>query len=140
MTAPDQTGARQSTASQMADAGFLLALVFVTLFVTTFVLADEGGTSTGAARVTAIEDLPITPAEKAQFAKMADREMVDATTVSAMVAANDPRDDKYSINWVALAGTVGLAALYLSFVYRTSFKEYQEIVRARFGPPERSSQ
>ena len=140
MATLDQDEARQSTASQMADAGFLLALVFVTLFVTTFVLADDGGSSAGDAEAVAIEDLPISAAEKAQFQKMEDLEMVDAATVSAAVDANAPQDDKYSFSWIALAGTIGLAALYLGFVYRMSFKEYKEVVRARFGPPQRGSQ
>jgi hypothetical protein len=140
MTTPRESLPRQSMGSQMADAGFLLALLFVTLFVTTFVFADDAATSTGAGTETAaINELPISDAEKSQFAEMEELEMADAESVAAAVEANAPRDDKYSFSWLALLGTVSLALAYLAFVYLMSFKEYREVVRARFGPPERSS-
>ena len=140
MTQPRETLPRQSVGSQMADAGFLLALLFITLFVTTFVFADDAATSTGTSSDTvAINDLPIPQAEKDQFAEMEDLEMVDATSVAAAVQANTPRGDKYSFSWLALLGTVALALAYLAFVYLMSFKEFREVVRARFGPPEGGS-
>lgn len=140
MNQPRETLPRQSMASQMADAGFLLALLFITLFVTTFVFADDAATSTDTGDGTvAISELPIPNAEKGQFAEMQDLEMVDADSVAAAVDANTPRNDKYSFSWLALAGTVALALAYLAFVYLMSFKEFREVVRARFGPPERSS-
>ncbi len=140
MTTPRESLPRQSMGSQMADAGFLLALLFVTLFVTTFVFADDAATSTGAGTETAaINELPISDAEKSQFAEMEELEMADAESVAAAVEANAPRDAKYSFSWLALLGTVSLALAYLAFVYLMSFKEYREVVRARFGPPERSS-
>jgi hypothetical protein len=129
----------QSRGSQMADAAFLLALLFLTLFVTTYVFTDQGGDGAGSdTTVTAIEELPISEAEKGQFLRMEELEMVDAETVAASVGANAPSEDKYSFSWTALLGTVSLALLYLGFVYAMSFKEYREVVRARFGPPERS--
>jgi hypothetical protein len=141
MTEPRQTLPRQSMGSQMADAGFLLALLFITLFVTTFVFADDAATSTETDTGTvAISDLPVPQAEKDQFTEMEDLEMVDAESVAAAVDANAPRDDKYSFSWLALLGTVALALAYLAFVYLMSFKEFREVVRARFGPPERSLQ
>lgn len=140
MTQPRETLPRQSMGSQMADAGFLLALLFITLFVTTFVFADDAATSTDTGSGTvAINELPISNAEKDQFAQMEDLEMVDADSVAASVDANTPRDDKYSFSWLALVGTVALALAYLAFVYLMSFKEFREVVRARFGPPEGSS-
>ena len=128
----------QSRGSQMADAAFLMALLFVTLFATTYVFSDDvaGGGSTG--EVTAIEELPISQAEKTQFLEMEEQGMVDAETVAASVEANRPSDDRYSFSWLALLGTVALALAYLGFVYLMSFKEYREVVRARFGPPKRS--
>jgi hypothetical protein len=123
----------------MADAGFLLALLFVTLFVTTFVLADDAATSSATGTETAaINEQPIPDVEKAQFAEMEELDMVDAETVAAAVEANAPSDDKYSFSWLALLGTIALAVAYLAFVYLMSFKEFREVVRARFGPPERS--
>lgn len=125
---------RQPMRSQMADAGFLLALLFVTLFVSTFVLAGDGGSDAGDARVTPIAELPISSAEKRQFQVMVDQGLTDEATVSQSVADNAPRDDKYEFSWLALIGTVALAGAYLAFVYRTSSIEYREVVRARFDP------
>lgn len=128
---------RQPHASQIADAGFLLALVFLSLFLTTFVLADDGASGGPASvEVAAIADLPISEAEKAQFVKMEEAGMVDAEAVAAAVDANQPSDDKYSFSWLALGGTVALALAYLVFVYAMSFKEYREVVGAKFGPAE----
>ena len=138
MTQPRETLPRQSMGSQMADAGFLIALLFLTLFVTTFVFADDAATSTDSGSGVAINELPITDAEREQFTEMEDLEMVDADSVAAAVEANSPSDDKYSFSWLALIGTVALALAYLAFVYLVSFKEFREVVRARFGPPERS--
>ena len=140
MTQPRETLPRQSMGSQMADAGFLLALLFITLFVTTFVFADDAATTSGTSSDTvAINELAIPQAERDQFTKMEDLEMVDAATVAASVEANTPREDKYSFNWLALMGTVALALAYLGFVYLMPFKEFREVIRARFGPPERSA-
>ena len=128
----------QSRGSQMADAAFLVALLFLTLFVTTFVLADDAASGGAAStEVTAIEDLPISDAEKEQFGEMAELEMVDDETVAASVEANSPSSGRYTFSWLALAGTVLLALAYLVFVYAMSLKEYREVVKARFGPPER---
>jgi hypothetical protein len=139
MTQPRETLPRQSMGSQMADAGFLIALLFITLFVTTFVFADDAATSTDSgSEAVAISELPITDAERQQFTEMEDLEMVDADSVAAAVEANSPSEDKYSFSWLALIGTVALALAYLAFVYLVSFKELREVVRARFGPPERS--
>lgn len=139
MTTPRETLPRQSMGSQMADAGFLLALLFVTLFVTTFVLADDAATSSDTGTETAaIREQPIPDVENSQFTEMEELEMVDAESVAAAVEANAPSDDKYSFSWLALLGTIALAVAYLAFVYLMSFKEFREVVRARFGPPERS--
>lgn len=129
----------QSRGSQMADAAFLLVLLFVTLFVTTYVFADDGaagGASTS--ETAAIEDLPISETEKSQFLEMEELGMVDAEAVAASVEANTPTEGKYSFSWIALLATVALALFYLVFVYAMSFREYREVVRARFGPPEGS--
>ena len=140
MSQQRETLPRQSMGSQMADAGFLIALLFITLFVTTFVFADDAATSTETSNGdVAINELPITNAESEQFTEMEELEMVDATSVAAAVEANTPSEDKYSFSWLALVGTVALALAYLAFVYLMSFKEFREVVRARFGPPERSS-
>lgn len=125
---------RQSKRSQFIDAATLLALLFLTLFVTTFVLAEEETTDSAAAKPISQQD--ISAAEKRQYQVMKDEGLVDDTTVSTLVKDNAPRDDKYSVSWPLLGGTVGLAVLYLGFVYSTSFREYREVVAARFGREE----
>lgn len=131
-TGPRGTPPRQSRGSQFVDAAFLLALLFVTLFVTTFVLAeDSAGDDT--AEPTPIAQLDISDAEKRQFETMKAEGMVDDSTVSDLVAANAPSDDRYTIAWGSLIGTVALAVVYLGFVYATSFREYREVIAARFG-------
>jgi len=123
----------------MADAAFLLVLLFVTLFVTTYVFADGGAAGGGSTSETAaIEDLPISETEKSQFLEMEELGMVDVETVAASVEANTPTEGKYAFSWIALLATVALALFYLVFVYAMSFREYREVVRARFGPSEGS--
>lgn len=135
--APRTTPPRQSRGSQFVDAAFLLALLFVTLFVTTFVLAEDP-VGTGETEVVPIAQLDISDAEKQQFETMKAEGMVDDATASALVEANAPRDDKYAIAWGSLIGTVVLALLYLGFVYAASFREYREVVAARFGRGDKS--
>lgn len=123
---------RQSRGSQFADAAFLLALLFVTLFVTTFVLADDPASSSET-EVVPITQLDISEAERRQFEAMKAEGIVDDATASALVETHAASDDKYSIAWGPLLGTIALAVLYLGFVYATSFREYREVVAARFG-------
>ena len=131
-TTPRPAPPRQSRGSQFVDAAFLLALLFVTLFVTTFVLADDPADASKT-DVVPVSQLDISEAEKRQFETMKAEGLVDDATASELVAANAPSDDKYQIAWGALFGTVGLAVLYLGFVYAASFREYREVVAARFG-------
>lgn len=126
---------RQSHASQLADAAFLMALLFGTLFVTTFVFADDG-TTTATQQTSSIENLPISDAEKQQYHTMVAHEMIDEAGVQAAVEANQPGADKYDFSWLALILTVAIAALYLGFVYRMSFSEYRDVIASRFGTDE----
>jgi hypothetical protein len=139
MTSTHTFRSGQSHGSQMVDAVFLLALLFVTLFLTTYVFADDGASGAAETQVVPISELPISAGEKRQFTKMQEQGMVDAQTVAAAVGANAPQEGKYTFSGLALLGTVALAVLYLGFVYLMSFREYREVVRARFGPRERSS-
>lgn len=122
---------RQSKRSQFVDAATLLALLFLTLFVTTFVLTEEEAADDAAPKPIAQQD--ISDAQKKQYELMKGEGMVDDATVATLVKDNAPSNDKYSVSWPLLGGTVGLAVLYLGFVYTTSFREYREVVAARFG-------
>jgi len=128
---------RQGKGGQFADAATVLVLLFATLFVTTFVFAEgEGGGDD--TEVTPISQLDISEAEKEQFELMKTEGMVDDETVASLVEANAPDENKYKIEWLPLIGIVGLAALYLAFVYAMSFREYREVIATRFGQGDKS--
>ncbi|MDF2976776.1 MAG: hypothetical protein K0S40_1504 [Actinomycetospora sp.] len=136
--APAATGApaayrppQQSVRGQLLDAVVVLALIFVTLFATTY-LTEAAETPTVDARPLA--ELPLTPGERVQYQKMIDSGTADLATIAAAVEANQASDDKYDIDVLALVGTALLLALYLGFVYRTSIREYREVIDEKFGP------
>ncbi|MEJ2885737.1 hypothetical protein [Actinomycetospora aeridis] len=122
---------KQSVGGQLLDALVILALIFVTLFATTYITSAEDETTT---ETRPLAELPLTPGERTQYQKMIDAGVADLPTISAGVEANQPADDKYEIDVLALLGTIVLLALYLGFVYRASFREYREVVEERFGP------
>ncbi|MHC1559991.1 hypothetical protein ACR9E3_13625 [Actinomycetospora sp. C-140] len=122
---------RQSVRGQLLDAVVVLALIFVTLFATTYISGSEDETQT---QTRPLAELPVTPGERTQYQKMIDTGVADLPTISAGVEANQPSADKYDIDVLALLGTVVLLALYLGFVYRVSFREYREVVEEKFGP------
>jgi len=122
---------RQSAAGQFRDSVIILALVFVVLFGVTF--AVENTTAGGEGETpTALADLPITAAEREQYAVMIDRGVIDLEGVNTAVATHYERDDKYEINWGLLALTIASILIYLTVVVRMSLKEYREVVRERF--------
>lgn len=124
---------QQSVRGQLLDAAVVLALIFVTLFATTY-LTEAAETPSGDPRPLA--ELPLTPGERAQYQKMIDSGTADLATITASVEANQPSADKYDIDVLALVGTAVLLAVYLGFVYRVSFREYREVVDEKFGPSE----
>lgn len=122
---------QQSVGGQLLDAVVVLALIFVTLFATTYITSAEDEAATPARP---LAEQPLTPGERTQYQKMIDAGVADEATLAAGVEANQPADDKYEIDVLALLGTVVLLGLYLGFVYRVSFREYREVVEERFGP------
>lgn len=127
---------RQSMRGQLLDAVVILALLFGTLFVTTYVAASQGGGG-GAAEDSEprpLAELPITDAERQRFGTLIDNGTMDLAAVNAAVEANQASADRYSINFLALAATVIVIVGYLAFVYRVSFKEYKEVIEEKFGP------
>jgi hypothetical protein len=133
MTSTTSGVPRQTKSMQFVDAATLIVLLFATLFATTFLFAPEvAGPSEATA--TPISELNISEAEKRQFELMKTIGMVDDETVAALTEANAPSDDKYKIEWLPLIGLIGLAAVYLGFVYVASFREYREVIEMRFGP------
>lgn len=137
MTSTTSGALRQTKAGQFVDAATLIALLFITLFVTTFVFAQEDE-APSTAETTSISQLNISQAEKQQFELMKAQGMVDDETVAELTKANAPNDNKYTIEWLPLIGMIALAAAYLAFVYFMSFREYREVIAARFGPGEKS--
>lgn len=133
---PNYEPPRQSRRGQLIDAGFILALIFVTLFVTTFVTQqEEAASDTGSTGKTVpLAQLPITDTERQQYQKMIDAGATDLATINSSVEANQAGADKYDFSVVALLGTVVLLGGYLAFVYRTSFREYREVIDEKFGP------
>jgi hypothetical protein len=127
---------KQSGRGQLVDSVIILALLMVVLFGVTYFVQSTASTSDVKDRP--IAELPITPAEKAQFQKLIDEDVTDLAGVNQQVADNRarPGSDQYPIGVVALIATVVVIAVYLVFVYVMSFKEYREVVRERFGPPE----
>ncbi|GAA1798603.1 hypothetical protein HC028_13625 [Planosporangium flavigriseum] len=128
---------KQSRRGQLIDAATMLALIFVTLFVTTFIVRFEAGNTasgTKSSPVKQLSELPLSDAERAQYQKMIDAEMVDLTSVNASVAAKQSASEKYRFSVLALLGTIVLLVGYLTFVYRTSLHEYREVIAEKFGP------
>jgi hypothetical protein len=125
---------KQSGRGQVVDSLIIMVLLFAVLFGVTYYV--QSSTSAGEEENTPIAELPITPAEKQQYQRMIDKEIVDLPTVNAQVAASykRPGSDKYPISLWKLALTIAVIGGYLVFVYTVSFKEYREVVRERFGP------
>ena len=131
---------RQSLRGQLVDAVFILALLFATLFVSTYVLSLQagGGAGGGGGQPRPVSELPISSAEKQQFQKMIDAGMVDLQAVNDSVAANRASVDKYAFSVLSLVVTAAIIVAYMVFVYRLSFKEYREVIEEKFGPSETS--
>ncbi len=125
---------RQTLRGQLTDAATILVLIFATLFVTTYLSGEDSDDATDAPQVQQVSDLPVTPGERVQYQKMIDSGTADLPTIASGVAANQPNPDEYDIDVWALVGTALLLAVYLCFVYRVSFREYQEVIDEKFGP------
>lgn len=136
MTAPGRVAyepPQQSMRGQLLDAMTILALIFATLFVTTY-LTTADGTDDATTSPPALSALPLTEGERTQYQKMIDTGTADQATIASAVATNRPDENKYEIDVLALLGTAALLAVYLGFVYRTSLREYREVVEEKFGP------
>jgi hypothetical protein len=119
------------------DAAILLVLLFVTLFVTTLVMQYEEAQAESAAapvKTVRLAELPITPAEREQYRKMIDAGVTTLPAVNTAVAENRAGSDKYDIDVGVLLGTVLLLTGYLGFVYRSSLREYREVIEEKYGP------
>jgi hypothetical protein len=126
---------KQSGRGQFVDSVIILALLMVVLFGVTYFVQSTASSSDVKPRP--ISELPITPAEKAQFQKLIDQDVTDLAGVNQQVADNRarPGSEQYPIGIIALIATVLVIGVYLVFVYVVSFKEYREVIRERFGPP-----
>jgi hypothetical protein len=124
----------QSRRSQLIDAATILVLIFATLFGTTYLVEESSSTTATSDSSRPVANLPVNNTERAQYERLISSETTDLATVNAAVDSTQNQSDKYEINIWALLGTAALLALYLGFVYRTSFKEYREVIEERFGP------
>ncbi|WP_214366825.1 hypothetical protein [Pseudonocardia sp. H11422] len=125
----------QSKRGQLIDAATVLVLIFATLFATTFLVQESQTADTPAGEPTRqLDELPITAAERAQFEKLIESGTADLPAVTAAVDASQGDSGKYDFRVPALIGTAALLAIYLTFVYRTSFREYREVIEEKFGP------
>jgi hypothetical protein len=127
---------KQSGRGQLVDSVIMLALLMVVLFgVTYFVQATA---SSSEVEVRPLAQLPITPAEKAQFQTLIDQDVTDLEGVNQQVADNQakPGSEQYPIGVLALIATIVVIGVYLTFVYVVSFKQYRDVIRERFGPAE----
>lgn len=127
----------QSTRGQLIDAATILVLIFATLFVTTYFVQDTTIAASDAAASRPVAAMPVNDTERAQYQELIASGTTDLATVNAAVDATKNNQDKYEIDVLALLGTAALLAVYLGFVYRTSFKEYREVIEERFGSSER---
>lgn len=127
---------KQSGRGQFIDSVIMLALLMVVLFGVTYFV--QSSTSTSDVKVRPIAQLPITAAEKAQFQKLIDQDVTDLAGVNQQVADNRarPGSEQYPIGVIALIATVVVIGVYLAFVYILSFRQYRDVIRERFGPPE----
>lgn len=127
---------KQSGRGQLVDSVIILALLMVVLFGVTYFVQSSASTSD--VKVRPIAQLPITPAEKAQFQKLIDQDVVDLEGVNQQVADNQakPGSEQYPIGVLALIATIVVIGVYLAFVYVLSFRQYRDVIRERFGPPE----
>jgi hypothetical protein len=122
----------QSLRGQIVDSLIIMILLFAVLFGVTYYV-QSSASSAVEEEPKPVAELPITAAEKTQYQRMIDEEIVDLPTVNAQVAASHARDDKYPIVAWKLLLTFGVIGAYLVFVYMMSFKEYREVVREKFG-------
>jgi hypothetical protein len=124
---------QQSSRGQLVDSLIILVLLMVVLFGVTYFV--QSSTSATEVKTRPLSELPITPAERQQYALAIKHDLVDLPTVNQQVADNAASDDKYPIDVGKLILTFGVIGIYLVFVYVVSFKEYREVIRERFGPP-----
>jgi hypothetical protein len=136
---PAETGVRvyqppkQSSRGQLVDSLIILVLLMVVLFGVTYFV--QSSTSATSVKTRPLAQLPITAAEKQQYAVAIEQGLVDLPTVNQQVADNKESSDKYPIAVGTLIITFGVIGLYMAFVYFVSFKEYREVIRERFGAP-----
>jgi hypothetical protein len=139
-TVPAGTGGayvppKQSKRGQIFDSVFILALLFAVLFGVTYYSNAAAAPTTSETKP--LTELPLTQAERTQYQRAIDEDLVDLKGVNDQVAASTPKpgSEQYPISLLGLLATFGVIAAYLVFVYVMSFREYREVIRERFGPP-----
>jgi hypothetical protein len=127
---------KQSRRGQVFDSVFILLLLFAVLFGVTYYSNSAAAPTTSKAKPLA--KLPITQTEREQYQRSIDEGLVDLKGVNDQVAASTPKpgSKQYPISPLAFVITFAVIGAYLLFVYLMSFREYREVIRERFGPPD----
>lgn len=119
---------KQSTAGQIVDSIFLLALVYVALLIPLFI--DFGGE--GGAEEAAVENVALTWESLGQNETMqAQWEGLGVGIEDAAAIINDKFD--YTIDPVSLILTALVIIGYFFLLFRYSDKEYKEVLKEKFG-------
>jgi hypothetical protein len=123
---------KQSARGQLVDSLIILVLLMVVLFGVTYFV--QSSTSATEVKTRPISQLPITKTEQQQFKVAIDKGLVDLPTANQQVADNKQSSDKYPIAVGTLIITFGVIALYMTFVYVMSFRQYRDVIAEKFGP------
>lgn len=110
---------------QVFDSIFILVLVFASLLAPMLLKAEAAKETAAAAPKATWESLNLKPAEQAQWVKLG----YDAEKAAAII--NNKFD--YSIDLPSLTATALVIAGYFFFLMRVSDKQYQEVIREKFG-------
>ncbi|ABG05443.1 conserved hypothetical protein [Rubrobacter xylanophilus DSM 9941] len=130
---------KQGLRGQLLDAFIILALLFATLFLTTYVIerqTESETTGTETSETKPLSELALSSAEKQQFQKMINAGIIDLQATNEVVKTNQPTTDKYNFSAISLIATIGIIVLYLAFVYWVSLREYKEVIREKFDSSE----
>jgi hypothetical protein len=122
---------RQGRAGQLFDTVFLIALVYLSLFLPLILGLTGGGTYLAEVAEKTWAALGQNETMQAQWERL-------GFTAESAAAIITKRFD-YSINVLALIATAAIILGYFWFIFSFSEKEYREVIAERFGEPGRGN-